>query len=291
MALAIEDAAFGKMVLHACRYPNRPVFGVLIAKRSGASSRNAQKEEGRIDSKSEYSICDSVPLCHNFPTSPLLQIAMAQVDEYCRRKSTGLEAVGVYYANDVDVDGANDTSGQTEQKSASEGLDRLRTAVSETEEVSSFSTRLASKIVENCTIFEAKSVVIVQIVNHLIASLPKSTPLRVFDSQSSSSKRWNPSSRSVSVSASARQRVVELIRSLHSLRDFKAEATEAILSIPQHEHSESSAQKEKPELQNVDICDFEQHMHDISLLPASADTVANLDWRNRHIAALFASKG
>ncbi len=78
----VSELAFCKMILHACKYPARPVIGVLL----GSKPIKSEGAAGATDSKSSAAaaggakgISDAVPLFHNYPLAPMMEIAMTQV--------------------------------------------------------------------------------------------------------------------------------------------------------------------------------------------------------------------
>lgn len=80
MKQVIEEKAYLTMILHACKYPARPVLGVLLGKPGG-------------------SISVAIPLFHSYPLAPMLEMGMLQVEEYT--KAAGLDIVGCYFANEL----------------------------------------------------------------------------------------------------------------------------------------------------------------------------------------------
>eukprot|EP00954_Amorphochlora_amoebiformis_P017282 1318070-Amorphochlora_amoeboformis.AAC.1 len=73
MAVALELGAYAKMVVHAVKHKYRPVCGVLLGN----------------DGSGGTVVKDCVPLFHNYPVGPMLELAMMQIDEFCKEsKST-----------------------------------------------------------------------------------------------------------------------------------------------------------------------------------------------------------
>jgi len=98
--------SFSKVVLHVTKYPHYPVNGLLIRKKKkggSSSSNNDEGEGGDMVAASAVSkklvIQDAIPLLHlSKYTTPMMEIALAQSEQYCRR--AGCEIVGYYQANE-----------------------------------------------------------------------------------------------------------------------------------------------------------------------------------------------
>lgn len=84
-AIVLGTAAHAKAVLHAAKYPARPVSGLLLGNVS----------EGDVGLHVE----DAVPLSHNPANGALLETATMLVDEYAASRS--LRIVGYYHANEL----------------------------------------------------------------------------------------------------------------------------------------------------------------------------------------------
>ncbi len=63
MSHIVSTEAYAKIMLHALKFPARPVFGIVL---------------GREEGKNLY-VCDAIPLFHNYPLAPMLEISMMQV--------------------------------------------------------------------------------------------------------------------------------------------------------------------------------------------------------------------
>ena len=59
----IDNASFGKIILHCYKYPTLQVFGILLGNKSGK----------------EILIADSVPLFHGDILAPMLEISFKLV--------------------------------------------------------------------------------------------------------------------------------------------------------------------------------------------------------------------
>jgi len=80
--------AFSKVILHVTKYPQHPVNGVLLRKRS--------KDED--NSLNKINVHDSIPLIHMCKyVTPMMELALAQIEQYC--KGSKYEIVGYYQAN------------------------------------------------------------------------------------------------------------------------------------------------------------------------------------------------
>ncbi|GAB5353054.1 hypothetical protein AAMO2058_000005500 [Amorphochlora amoebiformis] len=82
MAVALELGAYAKMVVHAVKHKYRPVCGVLLGN----------------DGSGGTVVKDCVPLFHNYPVGPMLELAMMQIDEFCKESKSTM--VGCYWANE-----------------------------------------------------------------------------------------------------------------------------------------------------------------------------------------------
>ncbi|XP_005105808.1 ER membrane protein complex subunit 8 [Aplysia californica] len=84
---SVSLQAHCKVLLHAAKYPHSAVNGVLLAE----DSKNK-------DTKSHRCV-DCIPLFHvSLGLSPMLEVALLQIDAYC--KSKGLVIAGYYQANE-----------------------------------------------------------------------------------------------------------------------------------------------------------------------------------------------
>lgn len=78
--------AYCKMILHAIKYPHATVNGLLLAERTKGKDSH------------RYSIVDCIPLFHmGIGLAPMMEIALAQVEQYCRVADVIL--AGYYQAN------------------------------------------------------------------------------------------------------------------------------------------------------------------------------------------------
>jgi hypothetical protein len=85
MAYVLSTKAYQNMILHAAKYPSLAVGGLLIG------------------SKSERKVLEAIPIVHSqFLPTPLVQVAIEQVEIYSKRK--GMQIIGVYFANEANVD-------------------------------------------------------------------------------------------------------------------------------------------------------------------------------------------
>jgi|ERR1712179_860461 len=76
-----------KLLLHAAKYPHCAVNGVLLA------------EDNKNKESKSLKIVDCIPLFHvNLGLAPMLEIALLQIDTYC--KHNGLVIGGYYQANE-----------------------------------------------------------------------------------------------------------------------------------------------------------------------------------------------
>lgn len=83
---SFSPTAYGKTLLHAVKFPDRPIVGLLLG------------PDGST-------VVDAIPLFHNFPTAPITETALAIVQNYCGSPEFGnpsgkVRVVGVYHANE-----------------------------------------------------------------------------------------------------------------------------------------------------------------------------------------------
>ncbi|KAI8807375.1 hypothetical protein BJ742DRAFT_773113 [Cladochytrium replicatum] len=84
----LGQKAYAKIVLHAAKYSVVSVAGLLLGTKDGAG---------------HLTVDDAVPLFHNvLPLSPMLEVALQQVDVYC--KQTDCSIVGYYFAHELLTD-------------------------------------------------------------------------------------------------------------------------------------------------------------------------------------------
>jgi len=107
--------SFSKVVLHVTKYPHYPVNGLLIRKKKkggGGASNNDEGEVGSSDGggttvSKKLVVQDAIPLLHlSKYTTAMMEIALAQSEQYCRR--AGCEIVGYYQANESLKDSSPD---------------------------------------------------------------------------------------------------------------------------------------------------------------------------------------
>eukprot|EP00471_Norrisiella_sphaerica_P003441 CAMPEP_0184481132 /NCGR_PEP_ID=MMETSP0113_2-20130426/2674_1 /TAXON_ID=91329 /ORGANISM="Norrisiella sphaerica, Strain BC52" /LENGTH=188 /DNA_ID=CAMNT_0026860061 /DNA_START=20 /DNA_END=586 /DNA_ORIENTATION=- len=79
----VKAPAYLKITAHAVKYALRPVCGVLLGR----------EESGDVV------VEDAIPLFHNYPLGPMLELALMQVDEFSKEAKT--EIVGCYWANEL----------------------------------------------------------------------------------------------------------------------------------------------------------------------------------------------
>ncbi|CAL8075924.1 unnamed protein product [Calicophoron daubneyi] len=83
-SIRIEQMPALKMILHAAKYPDVGVNGLLLCKRQDALKIN---------------IIDYIPLLHSpLNLAPMLEVALYQVESYCN--SEGLRMCGYFQANE-----------------------------------------------------------------------------------------------------------------------------------------------------------------------------------------------
>jgi hypothetical protein len=67
--------AYAIMMLHASKYPSRPVTGILL----GNKTHEAQMGKNQKTGTFSYDIVKAVPLSHHYLLAPMMEIAMTQV--------------------------------------------------------------------------------------------------------------------------------------------------------------------------------------------------------------------
>ncbi|XP_045106381.1 ER membrane protein complex subunit 8-like isoform X1 [Portunus trituberculatus] len=90
--ISLSCAALAKILLHAARYPQTAVSGVVLAPaRSGGG--------GDTGAPSTVTLVDAVPLFHlNLSLAPMLEVALTQIEQWY--KAEGLVIAGYYQANE-----------------------------------------------------------------------------------------------------------------------------------------------------------------------------------------------
>jgi hypothetical protein len=87
MEVSFDLQAFCKVILHATKYPHHGINGILVKKASSGDH-----------SEKEITFCDCIPLLHMSKyVTPTMEIALAQVEQHCKRMN--YEIAGYYQAN------------------------------------------------------------------------------------------------------------------------------------------------------------------------------------------------
>jgi len=82
---AISPRAYSKILLHACKYPHKAINGVLLGEETKGNE--------------SIRVLDAVPLFHQcLGLAPMLEIALTQIDTYCRNSK--LQIIGYYQGNE-----------------------------------------------------------------------------------------------------------------------------------------------------------------------------------------------
>ncbi|EGC34969.1 hypothetical protein DICPUDRAFT_79295 [Dictyostelium purpureum] len=81
MSISITTEALGKIHLHSFKYPSSSVNGILI---------------GKAD-KNSILVKDCIPLFHTQTLLPMFEVAMIQIEKYCR--DNNIDMVGFYHSN------------------------------------------------------------------------------------------------------------------------------------------------------------------------------------------------
>jgi len=85
--ITLSCPAIAKIILHAARYPQKAVSGIVLA---------SQRREG---TQGDIAIVDAVPLFHlQLGLAPMLEIALTQIEQ--RYREQGLVIAGYYQANE-----------------------------------------------------------------------------------------------------------------------------------------------------------------------------------------------
>lgn len=85
MKAALTPRAYSKVILHGCKYPHKAINGILI----GEETKNGESVR----------VIDAIPLFHQcLGLAPMLEIALTQIDTYCR--NSNLQIVGYYQGNE-----------------------------------------------------------------------------------------------------------------------------------------------------------------------------------------------
>eukprot|EP00062_Callorhinchus_milii_P005121 gi/632944272/ref/XP_007887419.1/ PREDICTED: ER membrane protein complex subunit 8 [Callorhinchus milii] len=99
----LTTQAYCKMLLHAAKYPQCAVNGVLVAeklKRKEAQSHGQGQGQGQAPGPGRAVLCvDCVPLFHGtLALAPMLEVALTLVDSWCKENSYVI--AGYYQANE-----------------------------------------------------------------------------------------------------------------------------------------------------------------------------------------------
>jgi ER membrane protein complex subunit 8/9 len=96
---ALERGALLKLLLHAFKFPTTGVNGFLLG--VDGPSDGAVNSVPPASSQSPLLIVDAVPVSHSYLTlTPSLEIALAQLQTYCKEQGKGIRVVGYYLCND-----------------------------------------------------------------------------------------------------------------------------------------------------------------------------------------------
>lgn len=105
--LTVDNTALIKIILHALKYPTTGVNGILIGEEKSSGPALA----GSDSPDTSVHVFDCIPVSHSFITlTPLLELALAQVEAYTSTKTgSKLRIVGYYQCNeqmnDVELSG------------------------------------------------------------------------------------------------------------------------------------------------------------------------------------------
>ena len=87
-SISLSTVSQGKMALHAAKHGHGPIHGILIGTRSSSPTSPASLE-----------VTDAVPVCHEDPTKPIVDMSLRLVDGHLSIKNDGTRIVGWYSAN------------------------------------------------------------------------------------------------------------------------------------------------------------------------------------------------
>lgn len=90
--VSISTVAHTKMTLHAAKKHTTQIHGILIGHFTGA------EEIGSDTGAPLLSIHDAIPVCHEAPTKPIVDMALRLTDEYCRFLEGGSKQVVGWYS-------------------------------------------------------------------------------------------------------------------------------------------------------------------------------------------------
>lgn len=98
--ISLDCPVLSKMLLHAARYPQSAVSGVVLAQARGGGGAGE-------DSSNTISLVDAIPLFHlHLSLTPMLEIALTQIEQ--RFRPQGLVIAGYYQANEYIRDNVPD---------------------------------------------------------------------------------------------------------------------------------------------------------------------------------------
>ena len=82
--ISISTVAQTKMALHSIKHGfSNPIHGIVLGKAEGSS----------------LNIVDAVPVCHEVPTKPIVDMSLRLTDAYLQQQKPGVKIVGWYTAN------------------------------------------------------------------------------------------------------------------------------------------------------------------------------------------------
>eukprot|EP00984_Skeletonema_dohrnii_P022259 scaffold11391_cov88-Skeletonema_dohrnii-CCMP3373.AAC.1 len=91
--ISVSSLAETKMALHSAKHGlSNPIHGIVIGKRSG-------------DDNNALEIVDAIPVCHEVPTKPIVDMALRFVDAHLQQQGDDdLTIIGWYTSNASTLD-------------------------------------------------------------------------------------------------------------------------------------------------------------------------------------------
>lgn len=103
--IEISTLAYSKIVLHALKYPQYSVRGVLLGYNLNKSN-NFDQSDKTISNNFTVRVVDAIPAIHNNLVASNIETLFIHLDVYCEEEN--LKIVGLYFANQLLHDSAFD---------------------------------------------------------------------------------------------------------------------------------------------------------------------------------------
>eukprot|EP01132_Coremiostelium_polycephalum_P009690 gene9690-11897_t len=85
MTISVSYYTLLKIHSHAFKHPSKSVNGILL---------------GKVNQKNEIDVTNIIPLFHTHTLLPMFEVAMIQIEEYCKNNKNKETIVGYYHGNE-----------------------------------------------------------------------------------------------------------------------------------------------------------------------------------------------